>query len=142
MIFKLDEIDRVVSDLLIPKTCSIFTFEGPLGAGKTTMIKEFLRQKGVTEVVTSPTFAYVNTYQTCLTFHHLDLYRLNSEQDFIDAGFDEYLDGYCLIEWPSVISGILEGYDVCRVVLSYVDDNITDRSVTDRSVNIRNIELL
>lgn len=126
--FSLKEKEKIVKDLLLPKLtkCSIFTFEGPLGAGKTTLIKDFLKLCGVKTIVTSPTFAYMNKYRNKEgeIFYHFDLYRLNNFQEFIDTGFDEYLyqDGVVnLIEWPGVIDGLLKdktlSFKVCKVKL-------------------------
>ncbi|MCB9492957.1 MAG: tRNA (adenosine(37)-N6)-threonylcarbamoyltransferase complex ATPase subunit type 1 TsaE [Epsilonproteobacteria bacterium] len=94
---------------------SIFTFTGPLGAGKTTLIREVLRQCGITQHITSPTFGYLNVYQNSngQTFHHFDLYRIDSLESFIGQGFNEYLlpvghNTYTLIEWPQLIKPLLE----------------------------------
>ena len=97
--FTVDQIEQVVKEHLLPKLkgCRIFTFTGPLGAGKTTLIKTFLKECGVNGGVTSPTFTYVNTYKTDdgKTFHHFDLYRLSDLQSFLSAGFDEYFQQSC-----------------------------------------------
>ena len=87
----------------------IMTFTGEIGAGKTTLIQALCRLLGVSEPVTSPTFSLVNEYhrvdpETGLegSVFHLDLYRLESIEEALDIGIEEYLDGeaYCLIEWP------------------------------------------
>jgi tRNA threonylcarbamoyladenosine biosynthesis protein TsaE len=128
--FELNQINKIVKDIFIPKmdNINIFTFKGPLGAGKTTLIKEILKDVGVSEVITSPTFAYVNTYTNDKgqTFHHFDLYRLDSLESFLSLGFDEYLyqkDSYCFIEWPEIINELLDNLDLnkkkCCVTLSF-----------------------
>ena len=68
MKFTLDQLEQIIKEHLIPKLkdCRIFTFKGPLGAGKTTMIKQFLKLSGVTDVITSPTFNYLNIYKCLL----------------------------------------------------------------------------
>ena len=70
---------------------SIFIFEGPLGTGKTTLIREILGACGVQEVITSPTFTYVNSYTNGKgeRFHHFDLYRIGSIDEFFYMGFDQ-----------------------------------------------------
>ncbi len=102
------------------------TFTGSLGAGKTTLIQELLRQCGIQERVTSPTFAYFNQYRSQeKTFFHFDLYRINSLNDFCAAGFDEYLSmpqSYTLIEWPEHIMPLLKE-KVCHVYLDYHKDS-------------------
>lgn len=105
----------------------VYTFTGSLGAGKTTLIGEFLAQAGVNEPVTSPTFNYVNQYQDGKgqTFYHFDLYRLSSLPEFMGAGFAEYLyqpHSWAFVEWPEIIEPLLKK-DVCHVTLEYIDEH-------------------
>ncbi|WP_347158215.1 tRNA (adenosine(37)-N6)-threonylcarbamoyltransferase complex ATPase subunit type 1 TsaE [Pontibacter chitinilyticus] len=90
---------------------SILLFEGPMGAGKTTLIKELCRQMGVQENVSSPTFALVNEYagEGGKPIYHFDFYRINEEREALDIGALEYFDSgrLCLIEWPSLIPNLL-----------------------------------
>jgi tRNA threonylcarbamoyladenosine biosynthesis protein TsaE len=86
----------------------ICTFEGDLGAGKTTLIAALCKRYGVKDPISSPTYALVNQYEgsglpSGNTLYHLDLYRLKSATEGIDAGLEEYLfsGAICLIEWPS-----------------------------------------
>lgn len=107
--------------------CRIITFTGPLGAGKTTLIKELLRQWGVKETITSPTFAYLNIYENTegTKFYHFDLYRLEGLNHFLEAGFDEYLsiaNSRVIIEWPEQIMPLLAS-GVCNVKIDYLDDS-------------------
>ncbi|NDK56215.1 tRNA (adenosine(37)-N6)-threonylcarbamoyltransferase complex ATPase subunit type 1 TsaE [Pontibacter sp. BT213] len=89
----------------------IILFEGPMGAGKTTLIKEFCRQMGVQENVSSPTFALVNEYETETRklIYHFDFYRISDEREALNIGALEYFDSgnICLIEWPSMIPNLL-----------------------------------
>ena len=89
----------------------IILFEGPMGAGKTTLIKELCRQLGVQENVSSPTFALVNEYEAAngKLIYHFDFYRINEEREALDIGALEYFDSgkMCLIEWPSLIPNLL-----------------------------------
>ena len=89
----------------------VILFEGPMGAGKTTLIKEFCRQMGVQENVSSPTFALVNEYETETgkLIYHFDFYRINDEREALNIGVLEYFDSgnICLIEWPSLIPNLL-----------------------------------
>lgn len=122
-----EDIPKIVADLQkLMQTYRIFAFTGLLGAGKTTLVRSLL-QGGVTGVISSPTFTYVNIYTNAAgqKFYHFDLYRITSMQEFIDAGFDEYLndpDAYVLIEWPEVIKPLLKN-NVCFVELEYVDED-------------------
>lgn len=122
----IDEVLRMMDDV------SIITLEGSLGAGKTTFSKALLKRLGVQDEVISPTFTYVNEYigQNGLRVYHFDLYRLSSEEEFIDLGFNEYLyqeNSLVLIEWPEVIYDILKK----RVLKLYFDyEGIEKRSLT------------
>lgn len=103
--------------------CDIYAFKGSLGAGKTTLVQQLLRCYGVTSTITSPTFTYMQIYYatTGQTLYHFDLYRLQSINDFIQAGFDEYVhkqDSWSFIEWPEIIEPLL-GKRVCHVSLEY-----------------------
>lgn len=124
MTYTLDQIDTVV-DMLYAymASCHIMTFTGPLGAGKTTIIRELLRRCGVKDIITSPTFTYVNLYtnEQGQALYHFDLYRIQSLDDFAHAGFDEYLyqpNSRCFIEWPAIIEPLLSAH-VCRVTIDY-----------------------
>ena len=123
--YSLEHIDEVV-ELLFKQmnTCSVFTFTGPLGAGKTALIKLLLARCGVHEIVTSPTFTYMAEYTNSERdrFYHFDLYRIASLDDFLRAGFDEYLyspGSWSFIEWPEIIMPLLT-HSVCHVTLDYV----------------------
>ncbi|WP_235925708.1 tRNA (adenosine(37)-N6)-threonylcarbamoyltransferase complex ATPase subunit type 1 TsaE [Pontibacter burrus] len=89
----------------------VILFEGPMGAGKTTLIKELCRQFGVRENVSSPTFALVNEYESenGKLIYHFDFYRISNEREALNIGALEYFDSgnICLIEWPSLIPGLL-----------------------------------
>ena len=140
IIFGFDQVDEIVKRYLLPKleTHKIFTFKGPLGAGKTTLIKSFLAQLGVDQIVTSPTFTYVKYYKieggrNC---YHFDLYRLNSLNSFLEMGFDECLnsDGLSVIEWPGIIEDLLQRVPLksktFSVVLDYVEGDLEKRCMT------------
>lgn len=127
IIFSLDEIGEIAKKLKGQlATCAVLTFDGPLGAGKTTLIRTLLEQMDVHDPVTSPTFTYLNQYenQRGQTFYHFDCYRLTSLNDFLAAGFDEYLyqpNSWTLIEWPEIIRPLLT-HDVCHVTIDYHGD--------------------
>jgi tRNA threonylcarbamoyladenosine biosynthesis protein TsaE len=105
IIFSLNEIQSVVKQLLnTPGLKKVITFHAEMGVGKTTFIKEIVKQLGVEDNSSSPTFSLVNEYETLNKeiVYHFDLYRLNSEEEAYDMGIDEYFysGNWCLIEWP------------------------------------------
>lgn len=113
----------------------VFAFIGPLGAGKTTIIRDVLRMSGVIEPITSPTFTYFNEYKNSngQRFYHFDLYRIGSVEEFQEQGFDEYLyqpNSWIFIEWPEVIKPLLQ-HHVCWCVFDYHED-IDKRSLVIR----------
>lgn len=81
----------------------VMAISGELGAGKTTLVQAICRGYGVTEDVTSPTFALVHRYSSPRSaVYHLDLYRLKSPAELQNIGWDEIIgeDALVLIEWP------------------------------------------
>ncbi|GAB4129101.1 MAG: tRNA (adenosine(37)-N6)-threonylcarbamoyltransferase complex ATPase subunit type 1 TsaE [Raineya sp.] len=98
----------------IIETCknnAVWVFEGEMGAGKTTLIKEICKVLGVKDEVQSPTFSIVNQYESSeKTIYHFDFYRLKSEQEAYDIGYEEYFyarNAYCFLEWASKIPNLL-----------------------------------
>lgn len=102
---------------------SIFAFNGDMGAGKTTFICELCRQLGVTDdIVGSPSFSIVNVYDSPRgTINHFDLYRLESAEEALDIGIEDYLysGDLCLIEWPDRIDSLLPA-DTCAVTITEI----------------------
>jgi tRNA threonylcarbamoyladenosine biosynthesis protein TsaE len=95
---------------------NILLFEGEMAAGKTTLIKELCRQAGITEPVSSPTYALVNEYESNRgeVFYHFDFYRLNHPQEALDMGATDYFYSgrTCLIEWPGLVQDFLPDHCV------------------------------
>lgn len=104
------------------KGVKIWTFEGNLGAGKTTFIKAMLKALGYTDGVQSPTFSIVNEYSDSV--YHFDCYRLKSVYEALDFGIEEYLDSgkYCFIEWPEVIEPLLPD-EVLKIKIEHTENN-------------------
>ncbi len=82
----------------------VVLLSGDLGAGKTTLARAMLKARGLAGEAPSPTFAIVQPYappEVDLPVAHVDLYRIESEDELIELGLDDYLhDGVLLIEWP------------------------------------------
>jgi tRNA threonylcarbamoyladenosine biosynthesis protein TsaE len=90
---------------------AVWLFDGPMGAGKTTLIKSICEVYGVKDNVSSPTFSLVNEYQNTQNerFYHFDFYRIKNEEEASDIGVDEYFysGDHCFVEWPSMIPSLL-----------------------------------
>jgi len=88
----------------------LFIFEGDMGAGKTTFIKEICLALGVTDLVSSPTFSIVNEYLSDQgSLYHFDFYRIKNLQEAYDIGYEDYFysGSICLIEWPEKVAELL-----------------------------------
>lgn len=88
----------------------IFCLFGPLAAGKTTLVKGMAKELGVKETIVSPSYVLLREYEGNFSLFHLDLFRIQSGEEFIEAGLDEYLlepEGAVAIEWAGRIEKIL-----------------------------------
>ena len=102
-------------------TGKVFAFYGKMGAGKTTFIKAICEELGVTDVITSPTFALVNEYTAAdgSPIYHFDFYRIKKLDEVYDMGYEDYFYGgsLCFLEWPELIEEILPE-DVTKVTIT------------------------
>lgn len=92
----------------------VVLLKGEMGAGKTHIAKGIALGLGILEEVTSPTYAYINSYDDRL--FHFDCYRISSEEQAEQLGFSDYFDmgGICLVEWSENIAGLLPPN--CKIV--------------------------
>jgi tRNA threonylcarbamoyladenosine biosynthesis protein TsaE len=126
-IFSVTELAELVEKIIDGcQHVQVITLSGTLGAGKTTLAIELLRQLGVSGEMQSPTYTYLQMYTNDAgkKFYHFDLYRLKNKDDFLFAGFDEFLyqpNSLTIIEWPEIVQGLLD-QNVCLMELEYVDD--------------------
>ena len=137
---------------------TVFAFYGKMGAGKTTFIKAICEELGVTDVITSPTFAIVNEYSlppasplqpppvgeaSCRRFppstgggrgeaalYHFDFYRIKRIEEVYDMGYEDYFysGALCFIEWPELIEELLPD-DAVRI--SIVEQPDGSRIISD-----------
>ena len=109
--FSLDQISQVANKIIAQNPQKIILFNGDMGVGKTTFIKQLSKNLGVTEATSSPTFSLVNEYKTIdnQVIYHFDVYRLKSEIEALDMGIDDYLysGNWCFIEWSEKIPNLI-----------------------------------
>ena len=111
IIRKEEELCAVAKMILEKYNSKIFLFYGEIGVGKTSFIKKFCKELGVSDVVSSPTFSIVNQYSNVNDeiIYHFDFYRTEKKEEVFDIGYEEYLfsSSYCFIEWPEKIEDLL-----------------------------------
>ena len=90
--YTLKLIPKIAKEIIKNAKGKILLFNGEMGAGKTTLIKEISKQLGVKDITSSPTFSLVNEYQTNRgeTIYHFDFYRVNDEEEAYDMGIEDY----------------------------------------------------
>ena len=102
---------RILGAALAPTLLpgDVLSLSGDLGAGKTVFVQGLATALGVTGRVTSPTFTILHEYDGRYPIMHLDVYRLDSFQEIIDLGFEEYFDprAVVLIEWGEAVEQLL-----------------------------------
>ena len=113
---------------------TVYAFHGEMGAGKTTFIRALVEQLGVDpEEANSPSFSIINEYRSNTTaelIYHFDLYRLESVDEALEIGVEDYFDSgaLCLLEWPERIEALLP--DDTVVVKITVDPADNSRLLT------------
>ena len=108
---------------------TVYAFHGEMGAGKTTFIRELVKALGVDEdEANSPSFSIINEYRSDTTaelIYHFDLYRLESVDEALEIGVEDYFDSgaLCLLEWPERIEPLLPDDTVVVKISVDPDDN-------------------
>ena len=125
IIYTKEQLDKVSEEILGNASSKILCFFGEMGAGKTTLIKALVRSLGGGDQANSPTFGIVNEYQSQkgeLLGYHFDFYRLDSEEEALDLGLEDYFsqDTWVFIEWPEKI-GLQLPENYTRISLEILD---------------------
>ena len=112
IVYDLENIDEILTILLDSLSSNVVCLFGNLGSGKTTLISRILIKLGAIEKGSSPTFGLVNEFRNVnneLLAYHFDCYRLESTEEALDIGLEEYLEADCwiFIEWPEKIAELL-----------------------------------
>ena len=117
-----EAVGAALAQVLQPGT--VIAYRGDLGAGKTAFTRGLARGLGVTERVTSPTYTIVNEYLGGrMPLFHFDMYRLGSEDELFDNGWDDYLErgGICAVEWSENVWGAME--DAIVITITRLDED-------------------
>jgi len=134
--YTLNELPQIASDVIENSKDKVLLFFGEMGVGKTTLIKEIVKQLGVNDNVSSPTFSLVNEYHTVNNekVFHFDFYRIEEEEEAMDMGIEEYFysNSWCLVEWPNKVENLLP--------LNAVIITITANSNELRTIELTNNE--
>lgn len=124
-VYGLEETKKLANDFATKLNGGeVVLLNGDLGAGKTTFTQFVFKALGVEEVVNSPTFAILKSYDGKFKLHHFDTYRITTEEA-IEAGFDEVInekDSVKFIEWSENIASLLPNKTIC-VNIKYVSEN-------------------
>lgn len=110
--YTLQELPEVAGKVLSGSSSKTFLFYGEMGSGKTTLIKEIAKKLGVEGTISSPTFSIINEHLLeGDKLYHYDLYRLESMEEALDIGIEEYLfsGSWNFVEWPEKIETLLPG---------------------------------
>ena len=133
-IYLLDDKNESIPATDILRVCGerrVLAFNGHMGAGKTTFIKQLCEEMGTEDIVNSPTFAIVNVYEIAggEEVYHFDCYRIKDLREAMDMGTEEYLysGNYCFIEWAEMIEPLLPE-DLVTVNIEVLDNG--DRALT------------
>ena len=105
---------------------TVFALYGKMGAGKTTFVKALCEELGVSDVISSPTFAIVNEYRSDETgelIYHFDFYRIKKLSEVYGMGYEDYFysGALCFIEWPELVEELLPG-DAVKVTIEELED--------------------
>lgn len=131
--YKLSELNKACDFILNNVKNEIILISGDVGAGKTTLIKEYCKLIGVNEVVNSPTYTLINEYLSKNgNVVHMDLYRVKNINEINELGlFDYFENNLVIIEWPEIILKILDlNHSILKI--TYLNKN-------ERKLSIKNI---
>ena len=107
----IEELPQVASEVKKLWKQPVLLLQGQMGAGKTTFTRALLKEMGITDEVSSPTYSLVNEYMAGdgSPVFHFDFYRLKDISEAYDMGAEDYFysQNHCIIEWPDIIMDML-----------------------------------
>tara|TARA_B100001057_G_C22298929_1_gene737484 strand:- start:187 stop:612 length:426 start_codon:yes stop_codon:yes gene_type:complete len=135
-IIKLQELSKLINEIDRTRNKrNIILLFGDLGAGKTTFVREYCNFLGVKDVVSSPSFLILNTYEfDNVVINHLDLYRVKNEEELDTIGLFDILENnsnLIFIEWPDNYFSLLKKYQkkILCIYFKFIEDNINAREI-------------
>jgi tRNA threonylcarbamoyladenosine biosynthesis protein TsaE len=116
------------------KKGDVIAMQGTLAAGKTTITKGIAKALGVSDTITSPTFCLISEYSGKMPLYHMDVYRLEGGDDFINLGTDDmiYGNGVSIIEWSEKI---MDELPKKTILLKITPDDGDERTITIENWN-------
>ncbi|MBW7923104.1 MAG: tRNA (adenosine(37)-N6)-threonylcarbamoyltransferase complex ATPase subunit type 1 TsaE [Burkholderiaceae bacterium] len=111
----------------------VLYLSGDLGAGKTTFVRALLRALGFGGRVKSPSFSLLESYDLSkFRLYHFDFYRFDSGQDWLDAGFEEFIGApnVAIVEWPERAAGTLPASDL-HLFLRFAGDTAGEERIVE-----------
>lgn len=129
----ISSLSKVTEELIsLMDKYKIFLLKGDLGAGKTTLVKRWMKDLGINDDVSSPTFSIINEYRSDQhSAYHMDMYRLKEIDEALNIGIEEYIyesDSYKIIEWPGLIMDLID--DPYILININVKDQIRTFAIT------------
>lgn len=134
--YTLEQLTEIAKEVIEQAPSKVLLFNGEMGVGKTTLIKEICKELGIEDVANSPTFSLVNEYHTEAKeiVYHFDFYRIDNEEEAYDMGIEDYLysNHWCLIEWPENVKNLLP-LDAVHIHIKQLDNG--QRNIELNSTN-------
>ncbi len=131
--YTLKDLPRVAKKIMEQAKNKILLFNGEMGSGKTTLIKEIIKQFGVTDNVSSPTFSLVNEYVSDKSelLYHFDFYRIEDEEEALAMGIEDYFNknAWCFIEWSKNVENLLP-LESDEIAILIVDEETRKLKIT------------
>ena len=122
--YSYNTIDNFAKKIIPLLKYKLVFLEGELGSGKTTLIKQFCKELGFKNQVTSPTFPLLNIYKNNQkNIYQADLYRLKNIDEITELGFYEIIESnnWYLVEWPELLYGVID-FSYTKIRIKNVDD--------------------
>ena len=133
MIYKLNEINKACVYLKNKIKNDVILISGDVGAGKTTLVKEYCKLIGVRENVNSPTYTLINQYKcNSKIVVHIDLYRVNNLIEINELGLFDYLENnLAIIEWPEIILNQID-FNYTLITIKFIDKSHRKLSISNQ----------